>query len=143
MFASWLPPLVQRLGRTPQRRQWTARLRAAGLPPRLEVLEHRLAPATLTVNSAGDNNTYDSFLTLREAVLLVDHGRVTARLAARRLSFEIPGDELAVPVSDLFRQELETVDSAATPGRAALTVRHTDRYVIGGLIIVGHFVTRL
>jgi hypothetical protein len=37
------------------------------------VLENRLAPATLTVNSFADNTTADSSLTLREAILLVDN----------------------------------------------------------------------
>jgi hypothetical protein len=40
----------------------------------LEVLEDRLAPATLLVNTTDDNTTSDQFLSLREAILLVDHG---------------------------------------------------------------------
>jgi hypothetical protein len=42
--------------------------------PRLEYLEDRLAPATLTVNTLADNTTDTSVLTLRDAVLLVNNG---------------------------------------------------------------------
>ena len=42
--------------------------------PRLEQLEDRLTPSTLTVNTLADNITDTSFLTLREAVLLVNSG---------------------------------------------------------------------
>jgi hypothetical protein len=40
--------------------------------PRLEVLEDRLAPATLIVNGVADNTSADDFLTLREAIALVN-----------------------------------------------------------------------
>src|SRR4051812_36638218 len=42
--------------------------------PRLEALEDRLAPATLTVNSPADNTADTSVLTLREAITLVNNG---------------------------------------------------------------------
>jgi hypothetical protein len=42
--------------------------------PAVELLEDRLAPATLTVNSVADNTQADAFLTLREGLLLVDNG---------------------------------------------------------------------
>ena len=75
MFPSWLTGRVYGTGRTAQRRHHrTARPRAAGFRPSLEVLEQRLAPATLIVNTAGDNAASDNFLSLREAVLLVDQG---------------------------------------------------------------------
>src|SRR5207245_2739452 len=38
----------------------------------LEGLEERCAPAVLTVNSVADNTTRDNFLTLREAIQVVD-----------------------------------------------------------------------
>src|SRR5271169_1457966 len=37
-----------------------------------ESLEGRVAPAVLTVNSTADNTTADNFLTLREAIAVVD-----------------------------------------------------------------------
>src|SRR4051794_3220884 len=40
--------------------------------PALEVLEGRLAPAVLTVNSVADNTSQDTLLTLREAVQVVN-----------------------------------------------------------------------
>ncbi len=42
--------------------------------PSLEILEDRLAPATLTVNTKDDNASDTSVLTLREAVTLVNNG---------------------------------------------------------------------
>ncbi len=42
--------------------------------PQLEELESRLSPATLTVNTTADNTTSDAFLTLREAILVVNAG---------------------------------------------------------------------
>src|SRR5262249_11216778 len=38
----------------------------------LEGLEERCAPAVLTVNSVADNTTRDNFLSLREAIQIVD-----------------------------------------------------------------------
>jgi len=40
----------------------------------LETLEDRLVPATLIVNTFADNTTADNFLSLREAILLVNNG---------------------------------------------------------------------
>ena len=87
MFASWLARRVYGTGRTAQRRRpRTARTLAAALPPRLEELEHRLAPATLLVNTAGDNTTSDNFLSLREAILLVNHGGHAGAALGRSLA---------------------------------------------------------
>jgi hypothetical protein len=60
-----------RRGRTARR---DGRPGAAKARPRVEALEGRLAPTTLTVNSLADNTNPGNFLTLREAVLLVDSG---------------------------------------------------------------------
>jgi hypothetical protein len=54
----------------------------------LEELEHRLAPATLLVNTADDNTKSDQFLSLREAVLLVDHGGDAVAALGRSLTKE-------------------------------------------------------
>jgi hypothetical protein len=42
--------------------------------PRVELLEDRTAPATLTVNTTADNTTDTSVLTLRDAITLVNNG---------------------------------------------------------------------
>jgi titin len=68
-----LNPRKTRSGRKPafhrplQRRRASRRLL-------VEVLEDRMAPAVLTVNSTADNTTDTSVLTLRDAITLVDHG---------------------------------------------------------------------
>src|SRR5438132_3988281 len=53
--------------------------------PRLEALEGRLAPAVLTVNTLADQTTADNFLSLREAVGVVDAGS-TAGLSSAELA---------------------------------------------------------
>jgi len=60
-----------------------------GFRPTLEHLECRLAPATLTVNTILDNNPTlpgDQFLSLREAVLLIDYGGNSMAALGRSLS---------------------------------------------------------
>jgi hypothetical protein len=52
----------------------TVRKAQSRIRPRLEVLEDRLAPATLTVNSLADNTTDTTVMTLRAAVDLIDSG---------------------------------------------------------------------
>ena len=42
--------------------------------PNLELLENRITPATLFVNSPNDNTTDTSHLTLRDAITLVNNG---------------------------------------------------------------------
>jgi hypothetical protein len=82
MFASsWLRQLQRRwFGRRALRRVHIRRMR-----PRLEVLEDRLAPAVLTVNSLQDSNTLTNVLTLREAIQVVDSGS-TAGLSTQQLA---------------------------------------------------------
>ena len=82
MFASsWLRQLQRRcFPRRPMGRVSVRRVR-----PRLEVLEDRLAPAVLTVNSALDSNTATNALTLREAIQVVDSGS-TAGLSQQQLA---------------------------------------------------------
>jgi hypothetical protein len=76
MFSrSWLRFLssgsLPRLRPSSQRRL-RQRQRAGGKPT-LELLEDRLAPATLTVNTTADNTTDTSVLTLRDAITLVNN----------------------------------------------------------------------
>lgn len=65
-FPSWLR-IGSHTGK--QRRQ---RRRRAFYRPCLEVLEQRQAPAVLTVNTATDETTADNFLSLREAINVVN-----------------------------------------------------------------------
>jgi hypothetical protein len=74
-FLAWLagrfprrPPLCRGdRGRRPAARRLT-------LAPTVTLLEDRLAPALLTVNSLADTLSADAALTLREAIALVDSG---------------------------------------------------------------------
>jgi hypothetical protein len=59
-FQKWL---------TAQRKNgWSRR----AYPLQVDVLESRLSPAVITVNSTADNTTADNFLTLREAMQVAD-----------------------------------------------------------------------
>jgi CSLREA domain-containing protein len=49
-------------------------VRSLVFKPRLEELESRMAPAVLTVNTLADETTADSFLSLREAINVVNSG---------------------------------------------------------------------
>jgi hypothetical protein len=60
--------------RSPRSTRRTKSVRSRRFRPQVDVLEDRLAPATLVVNTTGDNTTSDSYLTVREAILLVDNG---------------------------------------------------------------------
>src|SRR6266851_3188672 len=87
---SWIQQLLNRTlrsaaGKRGHRRPEQRRKRSAKIW--LEALEDRLAPATLIVNSVGDNTTPDSLLTLREAILLVDNaGDATTALGRTSLT---------------------------------------------------------
>jgi CSLREA domain-containing protein len=50
----------------------------------LEILEDRLAPATLTVNTLADEATADTTLSLREAVGVVNSGSTGGLSSAER-----------------------------------------------------------
>src|SRR5215831_9182734 len=70
----WLKAMSRKFGipqRGPRRGQRLPRRRVV---PRLEALECRLAPATLTVNSLDDSVSGAPTLDLREAILLVNSG---------------------------------------------------------------------
>jgi hypothetical protein len=61
-FPNWLNP-VTRKSRASRRRSFL---------PQLEALEDRLAPAVLIVNTSTDEATADDFLSLRQAVNVVN-----------------------------------------------------------------------
>src|SRR6266851_3831568 len=73
---SWIQQLLNRTlrsaaGKGGHRRPEQRRKRSAKVW--LEALEDRLAPAILIVNSTADSNTANSVLSVREAILLVNH----------------------------------------------------------------------
>jgi len=81
-FTTWLRSLRSYLATSsaPQGRKHRRRSDRPLCRPRLETLEDRLAPATLTVNSLADNTSDTSVLTLRDAVTLVNNGGNPASL---------------------------------------------------------------
>jgi large repetitive protein len=75
-FARWLAkyfPEQFASRRSGRRRAYRKQVRPRQSRPRLESLEDRLAPATLTVNSTADSITLTTALTLREAMTLIDN----------------------------------------------------------------------
>jgi hypothetical protein len=78
-FATW----IRSLQLVPARSRTSHKHRSIRRPtgkPTLELLEDRLAPATLTVNTTADNTTDTSVLTLRDAITLVNHAGDPASL---------------------------------------------------------------
>src|SRR5438270_4483384 len=65
------PPLLSRLFRKPRP---AARASGRWSRPAVEQLEDRLAPATLTVTTAADNNAPDNLVSLREAIESINKG---------------------------------------------------------------------
>ncbi|HEY7423917.1 MAG TPA: hypothetical protein VH682_06695, partial [Gemmataceae bacterium] len=83
LFSSWL----RNWKRSIQRQSTLSRIRRPRATARrqttrlcLEVLEDRLAPAVLTVNSLSDNTSDTSVLTLRDAITLVNNAGNPASL---------------------------------------------------------------
>src|SRR5262249_22512564 len=87
-FSQWLrrtfgpPAPTGRARRRSQRPSWRRRVL-----PVVELLEDRLAPATLTVNSLADNTTSgDGLLTLREAIFSCNQGTLSDSSASGQVS---------------------------------------------------------
>ena len=74
---SWLAKLFPQFTGSRRSRRKVRHLR---LQPSLEVLEVRMMPATLIVNSTADNTTDASHLTLRDAIMLVNNAGNTSFL---------------------------------------------------------------
>src|SRR5947209_436878 len=72
-FRAWLRRVSGKIFRNPFRHPRPAPRRTLPCKLLIELLEDRVVPATLTVNSLAGNITDTSHLTLREAVTLVDH----------------------------------------------------------------------
>jgi CSLREA domain-containing protein len=77
---------------------------------RFEPLEDRRMLAVLTVNSTADNNNSDDFLTLREAILLVNHAGDAEVALGGPLT---PGEEAQIDTSESFGTN-DTIDLSVT-----------------------------
>src|SRR6266852_134859 len=86
--------------------------------PRLEALEDRLAPAILTVNTAADETTADNFLSLREAIAVVDSGSTNGLSAAEMK--QISGT-LGINDTIRFDHSLQGQTITLTSGHLAIT----------------------
>ena len=75
----WVKAAKRKSGVSRQNPRWRQHLPRPRFVPRLEALEGRLAPAVLTVNTLADVTTADNFLSLREAVGVVDAGSTACR----------------------------------------------------------------
>jgi hypothetical protein len=93
-------------------------LRPHRFVPRLEILEGRLAPAVLTVNTLADETAADNFLSLREAIGVVDSGS-TAGLSAAELA-QISGT-LGVNDTIQFASKLNGGTITLTAGELTIT----------------------
>jgi hypothetical protein len=102
--------------------------------PGLEVLEGRLAPATLTVNSTADTaNPGDPFLSLREAVAIVNRPTLPTDLSDQILG-QISGT-LHEDGADAIRFDPDAVQGPITLGGHQLELRlpgNTARVTIDG-----------
>ena len=87
LLSSWIARVL-RLPSRPSRRRRRASRRGTPLTfqPRLEMLEDRVVPSVLTVNSNADSTAASNSLTLREAILLVDNGGNAQAALGRNLT---------------------------------------------------------
>jgi hypothetical protein len=93
--------------------------------PQLEILEGRLAPAVLTVNTLADETTADNYLSPREAIGVVNSGS-TAGLSSA---------ELAQISGTLGQNDTVQFSSKLKGGTAALTLGELD--ITANLVING------
>jgi hypothetical protein len=106
---SWLRKLFA--SRTPR----TIRKGPDRCRPRLEALEDRLAPATLTVNSTADTaNVTDAYLSLREAIAIVNSATLPSGLSAQ-ITGQISGT-LHAGGTDTIQFDHTTVTTSITLG---------------------------
>ncbi|MBI2806879.1 MAG: hypothetical protein HYX68_18015 [Planctomycetes bacterium] len=127
----WLRSIVKKLTGPNNRRDRLGKLRQYHRP-QVERVEERLAPATLIVNTPNDNTTSDTFLSLREAISLVNNmGNANAALG-RGLT-----TEEAAQLSETFGTD-DTIefDSAALNGQS-ITLGGTELSITKSLNISG------
>lgn len=105
-----------RAGRS--RPHWRSAGHRPSFVPRLEVLEGRLTPAVLTVNTLADETAADNVLSLREAIAVVDSGSA-AGLSSAELA-QISGT-LGQNDTIQFAPSLAGGTITLTAGRLAIT----------------------
>ncbi len=93
----WLRPLAAQLNRTPTQ----STVRRPKLRLRVERLEDRTVPATITVTSTGDTISPDGSVTLREAITSINNGaNVNADVVAAGTYGVNDAINFAIPASD-------------------------------------------
>ena len=124
MMTNWLRALKNRvLDNRPDRQEQPRRRRThRPVRPRLEALEDRLAPATLTVNTPLDTTTPDGLLSLREAILLVDNGGNAQAALGRALGAEAGQITGSFGSNDTIRFDAGLAGQTITLGGSDLTV---------------------
>src|SRR5262249_14782091 len=100
------------------RKPRTIRKAPARSRPTVEILEDRMAPATLTVNTLGDNSNADTGLSLREAILLVNNAGNAQAALGRSLSSE----EAALVNSSTPFGTNDTIHLPVAPTNQSLTL---------------------
>jgi CSLREA domain-containing protein len=122
--------------------------RARTVCPRLECLEDRVTPATITVNTVVDTTNIDTFCSLREAITSINNqadvnGDVTlARVGGYAstpggtpdiIDFDIPGAGVQSIVATSAEPTIIkplTIDGYSQPGASANTMANTDNAVV-------------
>jgi hypothetical protein len=103
--------------------------------PRLEVLEGRLAPAVLTVNSVDDTvSSTTSTLDLREAILLVNSGGRATDSSNNSLS-AVKGSQIDTSSGDFGTND--TIQFALGPNSQTITLNGAELFITKDLSIVG------
>jgi hypothetical protein len=116
--------------------------------PGLEVLEGRLAPATLTVNSLADNdNLQDTVLTLREAIDIVNHTTMPAvsnQITAQIKDFPLHNNFLDTIKFDASVQG-HTITLGGSPLELSLSSALATIKILGesGVTVDGNSTTRV
>jgi hypothetical protein len=120
-FSSWLRGLTARLENARPRhpRKQPRRSGRRTCRPRLEILEDRMAPAVLMVNSTADTaNATDPYLTLREAIAIVNSPTLPSGLTSQ-ITNQISGT-LHGSASDTIEFDHASVDRPLTLGGTQL-----------------------
>ena len=149
LLTPWLKLFAVRLSRVFLGRRRTAAsrsLQSVRVAPRttpalsFERLEDRTLLATFTVNSAADADTADAFLTLREAIEVVNDGDHTNGVAGLTGNRMLSAGELAQIdfTNPLGTNDTINFDAAAVNADNAIVLGGTELSVTAGLTINGN-----
>src|SRR5262249_47288551 len=112
--------------------------------PRLDILEERLAPATLVVNSHKDNtNSGDGYLTLREAILSVNQGSLRDLSASGQVTGTLGTNDTIQfdPIFDGQSLSLNAAPASTNAGPSAFAISNGTKLVIDGETGLTHGIT--